>query len=109
MQLWQSGELAKETRRSHGIETTTTYKGNPVEQVVNSGKWLDCRLQTDEVNCFPVLQDLHKEGYTHYVMGPLRFSDGTIGAALRQRRWMGGSYRSTFGCFRTASTFLSRL
>ena len=81
MQLWQSGELAKETRRSHGIETTTTYKGNPVEQVVNSGKWLDCRLQTDEVNRFPVLQDLHKEGYTHYVMGPLRFSDGTIGAA----------------------------
>jgi adenylate cyclase len=81
MRLWQHGALVAETRRSHGIEATATYKGNPVEHVVTSGRWLDCRLDDSGSQRFPVLRDLRKEGYTHYVMAPLRFSDGSVGAA----------------------------
>jgi adenylate cyclase len=81
MQLWQHGALVAETRRSHGIEATATYKGNPVEHVVGSERWLDCRLDDSGSQRFPVLRELRKEGYTHYVMAPLRFSDGSVGAA----------------------------
>lgn len=80
MQLWQAGETVGETTRLHGIEATATYRGSPVEYVVDSGKWLNCRLDDVKSQRFAVLRDLRKEGYTHYVMAPLRFSNGVVGA-----------------------------
>ena len=81
MRSWHRGLAVEETRRMHGIEDTPTFHGNPVEYVVNSGQWLDCRLDNAVSERFPVLRNLWKEGYTHYVMAPLRFSNNGMGAA----------------------------
>ena len=79
--IWHPGEPAQETRRLHGIETTPTFHGNPVEHVSRCGTWLDIRLDGEDAGRFPLLEDLRAEGYVHYVMAPLAFATTGAGAA----------------------------
>ena len=81
MRVWQRAAVVEELRRAHGIEVTPTFHGNTVEHVVETGRWLEYRSHDASSRRFPVLRELWKEGYTHYVMAPLGFTYGGAGAA----------------------------
>jgi len=107
MRLWRRGASVEETRRRHGIETTPTFHGNPVEHVVETGQWLDQRLDDSVADRFPVYRELLRDGYTHYVMAPLRFSDNGAGAASWATDAPGGFTAAQVGLLREVADFFS--
>lgn len=81
MRVWRRGRPTVELRRGHGVEGTAVFHGNPVEHVVASGAPFLCRLDGDDPLPFPMLEELRREGLTHYLIVPLRASGGRTGAA----------------------------
>lgn len=81
MREWLRGGLVEVRRRSHGVEETPIFRGNPVQHVVTTGKWLNSRLDARDTARFPVLRDLQRGGFTHYLMAPLRMPDGMAAAS----------------------------
>jgi adenylate cyclase len=81
MREWRRGHATVESTRPHGIETTPSYLGSPVQYAVERREWLIRRLDEDAAREFALLGALRNEGLTHYAMAPLVFSDGAVNAA----------------------------
>ncbi len=86
--VWTPDEGLRLWRVVHS-DTARDYRDSPLQYVRHVDDWLDVHLDRDARD-FPVFESLRHEGYVHYVMAPLRFSDGTIQGASWATRQAGG-------------------
>jgi adenylate cyclase len=77
---WRSGRGIETWTPRHGVEFTPDYLNSPLQRLVETGQWLDCVLNEDTDRCFPILATLRAQGFTHYVMAPLVFSNRIVNA-----------------------------
>ena len=62
-----------------GMESTTAFQNSPLPVIFSGAMGIRRRLdRPDELDDFPILQELRVEGATDYVAMPLIFSDGMI-------------------------------
>ena len=77
--IWRSDRPMEERFPMRGMENHPTYLTSPIKRVWDTGVWIDRRLQPGpgppDPDGFTILDDLKIEGFTHYIMGPVVFSD----------------------------------
>jgi adenylate cyclase len=77
--IWRSDRPMEERFPLRGMENHPTYLTSPVKRVWDTGVWLDRRIrpgaEAPDPEGFTILDDLRLEGFSHYVMGPVVFSD----------------------------------
>jgi adenylate cyclase len=77
--IWRSDRPMEERLPMRGMENHPTYLTSPIKRVWDTGTWIDRRLQpgggSPDPEGFTILDDLRIEGFTHYIMGPVMFSD----------------------------------
>ena len=77
--IWRSDRQMEERFALRGMETHPAYLSSPIKRVWDSGEWIDRRIDPDsegpDPDGFGILDDLRLEGFTHYIMGPVVFSD----------------------------------
>jgi len=89
--IWTPEDGLTLARPEHG-DTEQDYRSSPLQYVREIADWISVRLDRDRRLEFPVFRGLRRAGLTHYVMVPLRFSDGSIeGASWATRRPSGFS------------------
>jgi adenylate cyclase len=88
--IWRPGRPLDDRFLDHGIEKTATYRDSPVRIVVEEQKRLEWRLDHDGPLPYPVLGELRAEGYTHYVVAPVRYASGMTSALSWATRHPGG-------------------
>lgn len=76
---WRTGQT------HHTIHPFTTHRSvsylrSPVRHVYETGEWLSARLDSDSRHRFDIFGELADDGFTHYVIAPAFFSDGTHNA-----------------------------
>src|SRR4249920_607122 len=76
--IWRRGESIEIRTTRHGIEFTSDYQNSPIQQVIETGQWLDTMLSEATDRRFPILAMLRAQGITHYVMAPLIFSNRIV-------------------------------
>lgn len=89
---WRPDQPVEEIRRAHGVELTEAYLRSPFMLVAEHGVGVRRRLTgpNAQIGDFPILADLHEEGFTDYAMMPLAFHDGTPNALSLATRNPGG-------------------
>ena len=78
--IWRRGESTEIRTPRLGIELTSDYESSPLQQTIKTGQWLDAALDETTDRQFPILATLRAEGFTHYVMAPLVFSNRVVNA-----------------------------
>jgi adenylate cyclase len=78
------------SRWMHADRLDANYYGSPVEWVRSRNDWLERRLDEGGPFDLNVLDRLAREGYVEYLMGPMRYSDGTVNAISFATRRPGG-------------------
>ena len=61
----------------HGARSTDAYLNSPFHTVHETGEWLILDLSETPDDAYAVIPDLKAGGYTHYVVAPLFFTNGT--------------------------------
>jgi adenylate cyclase len=75
--LWRPGAAVEITEGSYDFLTTDTYRRNPVQPVMETGRTIRRRLEDPDCpRDFLILEELRAEGITDYLIQPLDFSDG---------------------------------
>jgi adenylate cyclase len=106
MRLWRRGETLEEITPRHGIENTPSYKSSPVEWVTRSGQWLDRQINAEAIREMPMLGQLKAQGFTHYLMIPMPFSDGIMNAVSLATDAPGGFASKHIALFRATAKIL---
>jgi adenylate cyclase len=76
--LWTKEQGVGEKLYPNVADTMRLYQNSPLPRVWGAGETVRCRIgAAPEPGEYPILADLRAEGYTDYVVLPLRFSDGT--------------------------------
>lgn len=76
---WRGREEIDVFTPSHGIESTTSYQGSPIEEARNSCRIVRHRLIDNlPTNAHIILQELKNEGMTDYAVFPIQFTDKSI-------------------------------
>lgn len=89
--IWTPTDGLSLERPAHG-DTVEDYRSSPLQYIREINDWLALRLDRDRHLEFPVFRSLRRAGLVHYLMTPLRFSDGTVeGASWATRRPSGFS------------------
>jgi adenylate cyclase len=77
--IWRSDRPMEERFPVRSLEHHPSYLTSPVKRVWETGSWIERRLgpsgQAPDPDGFAILDDLKREGFTHYLIGPLVFSD----------------------------------
>lgn len=98
--IWRPGQEIDETYFDHGIEKSATYLKSPIRAVIEDAKSLDWRLDGGEKLPFPMLDDLRRDGFTHYVIEPLIYAVGMVNAFSWATRRPGGFSAADLRLFR---------
>lgn len=98
--IWRPGQPVEQRFLDHGIEKTATYIESPVRLAIEDGESRDWRLDGNGALSFPVLDELHDEGFTHYAIEPLRYAAGTVNAFSWATRRPGGFAPAEMGFVR---------
>lgn len=61
----------------HGEASDKAYRASPFFRVHETGEWLILDLAETPDDTFAVIPDLKAEGYRHYIVAPLFFTNGT--------------------------------
>lgn len=61
----------------HGEASDKAYRESPFHRVHETGEWLILDLDETPDDAFAVITDLKAEGYRHYIVAPLFFTNGT--------------------------------
>jgi adenylate cyclase len=77
--LRATGET-EESSIAHGVRQTAAYLRSPMP-LVFEGQTIRRRLESGDMNEFPILAELRAAGITDYLATPITFSDGRIAAA----------------------------
>ena len=78
--IWRLAENLQEIHFPHGAAQSALYYDSPVKVIHDTQEWLDVRLDEVPDERFSIIPDLRAEGITHYLMGPLIYSDGGVNA-----------------------------
>lgn len=78
--VWQRGKPMVEQLYGYGPQTEEAYNRSPLRAVHDTGHWLELRPQRDD-SAYGILPELKEQGITHYLVAPLRYSDGTLQGA----------------------------
>lgn len=73
--LWVRGKGARAAEADYGILKTSTYRGTPIEAVLENGGEVRARLGEGREPAYPVLRELADAGATDYVAIPLDLSE----------------------------------
>lgn len=93
--IWTPEDGLSMSRPEHS-DTAQDLQSSPFEYVRTRNDWLEVRIDRDSSAPFRVLNELRRAGFTHYLMAPLRFSDGSIqGASFATRYPLGFSRAET--------------
>lgn len=61
----------------HGEASTKAYRASPFYTVHESGRWLILDLSETADDSYAIIPELKADGYTHYIVAPLIFTNGT--------------------------------
>ena len=78
--IWYRDKPIREVFFPHGSETEEAYKRSPIKVVYETHEWLDFRIGNGTPDIYGLIPDLRAEGITHYVIGPMIFSNGVENA-----------------------------
>jgi len=76
MRVWEPGSdmrLRRATFDDPAIVAAT--KIFPIDEVIDTGDWFERRLDAPDIDRYDLLPRLRDEGYTHYLLMPLKFRD----------------------------------
>lgn len=79
--LWRPGQTVEVSARSHDLLGTDTYRRSPMPVVFETGEPI--RRRIEDPACprdYVVLDELHAEGVTDYLIQPLPFTNGEVHA-----------------------------
>lgn len=79
--VWRRGQKVEEQHFGFEPEVDQMYQRSPIRIVHDSGQRFDLFPDRAGAKAFGVTEELIKSGITHYVIFPLRFSDGRLNAA----------------------------
>jgi len=75
--LWRPCAAVEISEGSYDFLTTDSYRRNPVQPVMETGRTIRRRLEDPDCpRDFLILDELRAEGITDYLIQPLEFSDG---------------------------------
>lgn len=75
--FWDLENGLQESWFTYTPATLRALEASPIHGIYTRGEGVSIHLdRPDERGRFPICEDLWREGYTHYVAIPLRFSDG---------------------------------
>ena len=75
--IWRPGHKLEEMHFPHGARQDPRYLSSPLKYVYDTGKWLELRIDEATRSPYNIVPDLQELGVRHYVMAPLRYSNGT--------------------------------
>jgi adenylate cyclase len=105
--IWRRGEITEIQTSRHGIQFTSDYQKSPIQYVIESGQWVDTILSETTDRDFPILATLRVQGFTHYVMAPLIFSNRIVNAMSWATDAPGGFAATDLELFRDLVTVLA--
>ncbi len=91
------------------IQETPEFKRSPLSLVFNQGLEIRGDPNGPDVERFPFLEDLRKEGATDYIAMPLRFLDGMVNAITWTTRHPGGFSEGQVAAMRAMAKPLARI
>ncbi len=79
----------------HGSRSQEAYLRSPFAEVHRTGRWLILDLSETPDDAYAIVPDLKAEGFTHYVVAPLFFTNGTQNGITFATKCPRGSSAST--------------
>lgn len=80
---WRDQDEIEVFAPAHGIDSTPSYRGSPIEEVREQGQMVRYSLISDlPRKAHSVLKELKVQGITDYVAFPLQFSDQSVNAFI---------------------------
>jgi adenylate cyclase len=109
--IWRSDRPMEERFPMRGMETHPAYLTSPVKRVWETGRWIERRMAPAAIgpdpDGFAILDDLRHEGFTHYVIGPVVFSDRENHALSFATKAPSGFGDAQIDCLRQLSAILA--
>jgi len=78
--IWRLGKEQLEQQYGFNSRVDAAYELSPIKRVHEHRAWVEAWPQRED-GPYSILLELRAEGITHYMMGPLFYSDGSIQAA----------------------------
>ncbi|TDR94703.1 adenylate cyclase [Enterovirga rhinocerotis] len=75
--FWRKGEGSSHLLFPYGPETDAIYERSPFAHVHRTGEWLILNLDETPDDRFGIIPELKEQGFRHYIVIPLIFSNGT--------------------------------
>jgi adenylate cyclase len=88
--VWRRDQPMEVRRAVRGAEMTAAFLRSPVKKVWHTGVWIDVPILPGEEDRWPIVTDLRSDGFTHYMIGPIVFSNRQVHAASFATRQPGG-------------------
>lgn len=88
--IWQRDQPLEVRRPVRGAEMTPAFLRSPVKKVWETGHWIDAPIRPGEEDRWAIVTDLRAQGYTHYTIAPIVFSNRQIHASSFATKQPGG-------------------
>ena len=88
--IWQRDQPLEVRRAVRGAEMTAAFLRSPVKKVWETGHWIDVPIRPGEEDRWAIVTDLRAQGFTHYTIGPIIFSNRQIHATSFATKQPGG-------------------
>jgi adenylate cyclase len=88
--IWRRDKPLEVRRPVRGAEMTAAFLRSPIKKVWETGHWLDEPIRAGEEDRWAIVTDLRAEGFTHYTVAPILFSNRQIHAASFATKQPGG-------------------
>ena len=88
--VWTRGAGSTVRLFPHGEVSAKAYQASPFYAVHESGEWLSLDLAKTSDDAYAIIPELKAAGYTHYLVAPLIFTNGTKNGITFATRAEGG-------------------
>ena len=105
--IWEQGKGVREVRPLYDPAGLQDYQQSPLRMVRESQCCLDVRLDRPHGYDLPMFEEFRQNGLTHYVMMPLRFSNGAVNGVSWATAAAGGFTRDHLELFHSISPTLT--
>ena len=108
--VWLPDTEVQERHVTHDILRDEKYLASPLAPIFQGAGGVRRRIEDPATHFdYPILEDLHKDGFSDYVAMPLEFSDGQINVISLATKRQGGFTTAMLGYIYEALPLLSRL
>ncbi|HEV2676016.1 MAG TPA: adenylate/guanylate cyclase domain-containing protein [Aliidongia sp.] len=88
--IWRRDQPLEVHRPVRGAEMTAAFLRSPVKKVWHTGEWIDAPIRPGEEDRWAIVTDLRSQSFTHYMIGPIIFSNRQIHAISFATKQPGG-------------------